>query len=78
MTDERTKAALRELVKATGGETVIKTATLAGMQKIESEKQRKLSELHDKMIGGGQQMPGHVHPELSPSYMNSKYGKNWR
>jgi hypothetical protein len=74
MTDERTRAALRELAKATGGETV-KTATLASIEKERQERQRKLSELHDKMIG---QLPGHVKPELSPSYMNSKYGKNWR
>jgi hypothetical protein len=75
MTDKRTKAALRELAKANeGGETVIKTATLASVEKERQERQRKLSELHDKMIG---QLPGHVKPELSPSYMNSKYGKNW-
>jgi hypothetical protein len=74
MTDERTKAALRDLAKANEGETVIKTATLASVAEQDKERQRKLSELHDKIIG---QMPGYVKPELSPEYMNLKYGKKW-
>jgi hypothetical protein len=39
------------------------------------DKSRVLEYLPNRIIG---QMPGHVQPELSASYMNSKYGKNWR
>ena len=75
MTDERTKAALRELALAKAKEGDWKESFNKALtpQQIEQQKQRKLSDLYDKIIG---QMPVHIKPELSPSYMNFKYGKN--
>jgi hypothetical protein len=84
MTDERTKAALRELaekqkaaVDAAGEVCQCAHCQEARAKKeiSQCDKDRLLQYLPDKMIG---QMPGHIHPELSASYMNSKYGKKWR
>jgi hypothetical protein len=67
MQDERTMAALRTL--ASGGNWKGSFKKARTPEQIEQDKQKKLSGLHDKIIG---QLPGHIKPELSPEYMNSK------
>jgi hypothetical protein len=84
MTDERTSAALRELankqkaaIDAAGEVCQCANCVQARAKKQVSQcdKSRVLEYLPNRIIGS---MPGHIKPELSPSYMNSKYGKNWR
>jgi hypothetical protein len=83
MTDERTKAALGELaqkqkaaVDAAGEVCQCAHCQEARAKKQISQCDKSREYLPGRIIGG--QMPGHIKPELSPEYMNSKYGKNWR
>jgi hypothetical protein len=84
MTDERTMAALRELANkqkaaVDAAEEICKCVhcqqARAKKEISQCDKSKVLEYLPNRIIG---QMPGHIKPELSPEYMNSKDGKTWR